>query len=316
MESLLRVLKGAKVVQAGYYGSSTFSSKPSDIDVLVIAGEGEDTRALRRKLLEAGFDACVISESELRQCDPIFLYGVKSSFKPVIQVRDVLSEVDAEKASSTALVRGVRYCLESIREAKNGSHALARLYAMEAIKHVIWSQLIKAGLPISGNPEILLDVAREALPQSILDGIRRFKEGGNLIYWCLAVTREVSLLERGSIKEALEILERVKAEVKKTRPDDLFAIRMLCQALFLSAYSAVRAYIGRYRGRAPETHSEIFKTLRELSGIDPTARLVHDLYAQAFDELHVDCHYRGIGDLKLLEVWIKRVGELISAAEA
>lgn len=313
------------ILALGLFGSSARGAESADVDVFVLLARGTEQDQLRTELLEAGFDPILVQEHELDLMDAIFLTAISRDMNMLkgrleLKTDPMAVEAELERYAVHHLLR-----LEDELSSSKLSGPVS-LAAFNAARYACWLLLHRSGCPLPGNSEELLAFTEKVLPirlwemfrRSALSVIRRYFDSANaklnkdaLLYTVLSV-REALALSRDPLADAERWIDHVNERIGAIAADDIVSIRELCQSLFMGIYSSTRAYIAARKGYAPEVHIEIFHTLSELKSIDPNAIRIEETYREAFDGLHVDCHYRGLGNLELIRGWARRARDHIN----
>ncbi len=325
IDRLLAKLPLEDCLLVGIFGSCARNfSAPEDVDVLIVCRRGTKEK-FEEIAREPPLDISIVDEEELPRLDPVFLYSVERDLRVLFGDPEILRRcAPPPQRVMDELIKNVSYYLRRVIEGyKRGEYEKAVLLcARNAIKYAIWLISVKNGDNISSNPQELLRISLKYLDRRLVDLLqstpllREFNDIINEGLFREAVeatvkfVEEVITLSRRPLEEAREWLEHVKKRLAEEALN-IRTIRELCQDLFLAVYEVVREYLATHIGRLPETHSEIFHELKRLENIDTLARDLYAIYEDAFNTLHVDCHYKGIGDENLIVRWIEKVEELI-----
>lgn len=315
--ALEEIARDTRVLVLGIYGSRARGVPGADFDILAIVSADEEE--IREKLLKAGYDAIVTTAERLKESDPVFLLALSKDYKPLkgqleLPAKDPKTEMRLLHYSFVSYLR----FRETLRKGEFvGAVALA---GYNATRYAAWFLLNQKGESLPANSsEILKSLLHHTTPalaqlfqKSILGTTPRLTaldythlDNEKVLYTLIAVS-EALKMALDPFQEAEKWLQHVERRLAEIQPDDMLSIRELCQGLFLIIYNLTRGYIARRRGYAPEVHIEIFHVLNELDPVDSHAREIENTYREAFNQIHINCHYRGIGDREILRNWVDR----------
>ena len=111
-----------------------------------------------------------------------------------------------------------------------------------------------------------------------------------------------------TLNEIEHSFEKAKKRIDEAEKDkDYEELRIQCQRLFLIFWDTVDLFFASIGESPGETHAEKREKLRKRGEIDSNANFLLRYYEDSFSELHIECHYKGLANFRIVKKWIPKI---------
>ena len=287
-----------------------------------------------------GITLMTMTTDELQESSQLFKYSLAHDLVKIYEAEDFdihpYLDFDQAKVLAEILEHVGYYVNEVIRELRSDApRSFLLAHVFEVGNNASWYLLASNNLPLSNNsPELIATIGRhlglranllqKLVKSSLLESSRtifaaytsdlakvessRFVRA---VHRTLDYAWVVILMSKNitDLKDSLNYVGWRIEDFLKTR--DRFALRGICQDLFLIIYDLIGLYL-LVRGKIPpETHTRRRELLTELGERDSYALSLLSSYDAAFEELHLACHYRMLGDERILIKWQAEIEKMM-----
>lgn len=333
----IQVELGANCKLIGLFGSVARNAGESgDVDILIVT----ECPINSYSYLGDGISLVTMTPNELQESSPLFKYSLAHDLVTIYEAEDFnvrpYLHFERDRVLDEILENVVYYLNEVLRELRsNTPRPFLLAHTFEMGKYASWYFLATKNSSLSNNsPELQTTIEKHLGPyvdllhmltkSSLLEKTRTLfgaytsdladaevSHLMNTVYSTFDYVWVVILLSKNitDLRDSFSYVERRIEDFFTTK--DRFALRGICQDLFLIIYDLIGLYLLSRGKMPPETHVRRRELLTELGESDSYALTLLSSYDTAFEELHVICHYRMLGDERILQKWQVEIEKML-----